>query len=101
MVSVAGRAWVALTVPTLKMRIARARASSPRSNTAAEMVDRGGASVEEAVVVMRDIYDSFKNSERLMRGLGERFTRIGIIIDVITEIEDQSRQHDLTKGFRL
>ena len=101
MVDVAGRAWVALTVPTLKMRIAQVRASSPQSNTAAEMVDRGGAAVDEAVVVMRDIYDSVKNSEQLMRGLGERFTRIGIIIDVIKEIADQTKPHELTEGFGL
>ncbi|MBU4173936.1 MAG: hypothetical protein KKB90_00785 [Actinobacteria bacterium] len=53
MVDVARRAWVALTVPT-----------SMQSNTAAEMVDREGAAVEEAVGVMRDICDSAKNSEQ-------------------------------------
>ncbi len=39
---------------------------------------------------MWDICYSIKNYEQLIRGLGERFTRIGIIIDVITEIADQT-----------
>lgn len=79
----------------------QARASSLQSNTAAEMVDRGGAAVEEAVVVMRDICDSVKNPEQLMWGLRERFTQIGIIIDVTKEIADQTSLHELTEGFRL
>jgi methyl-accepting chemotaxis protein len=39
---------------------------------------------------MNEIYESVKHSEILMEGLGERFTQIGIIIDVITDIADQT-----------
>lgn len=72
-------------------RIAQeARVSSQQSTAAAQLVEQGGGAVEQAVGVMGEIYDSVKNSERLMLGLGERFTQIGIIIDVITDIADQT-----------
>ncbi|MFH1149821.1 MAG: methyl-accepting chemotaxis protein [Actinomycetota bacterium] len=66
------------------------RVSATQSELSAEMAERGVAASEEAVTVMLRIYDSVKHSERLMGGLGERFTQIGIIIDVITDIADQT-----------
>lgn len=69
---------------------ARAEVSARQSETAAELVDQGEDASRQAVQVMKDIYDSVKRSESLMEGLGERFTQIGIIIDVITDIADQT-----------
>jgi methyl-accepting chemotaxis protein len=64
--------------------------SARQSELTAELAGAGGAASQEAVEVMNEIYGSVKRSEVLMEGLGERFTQIGIIIDVITDIADQT-----------
>lgn len=68
----------------------RAELSSRQSGLTASLAEEGSGAADEAVRVMRDIYDSVQNSGRLMEGLGERFRQIGIIIDVITDIADQT-----------
>lgn len=67
-----------------------ARVSAEQSALTADLAERGGVAAGETLAAMREIYDSVKNSQRLMEGLGERFTQIGIIIEVITDIADQT-----------
>ncbi len=64
--------------------------SARQSELTAELAGQGGEASEEAVRVMNNIYESVRHSEVLVEGLGERFTQIGIIIDVITDIADQT-----------
>jgi methyl-accepting chemotaxis protein len=64
--------------------------SARQSDLTAELAGAGGAASQEAVAVMNEIFESVQRSEVLMEGLGERFTQIGIIIDVITDIADQT-----------
>jgi len=64
--------------------------SARHSELTAELADGGGEASAEAARVMSEIYSSVKHSEALVEGLGERFTQIGIIIDVITDIADQT-----------
>ena len=68
----------------------KGRISSAQSDLTAELAKRGGDASVEAARVMNEIYESVKHSEVLVEGLGERFTQIGIIIDVITDIADQT-----------
>lgn len=67
-----------------------ARLSAQQSALTADLAGRGGSAAGETLEAMREIYDSVKNSQKLMEGLGERFAQIGIIIEVITEIADQT-----------
>jgi len=64
--------------------------SARHSELTAELADGGGEASAEAARVMSEIYTSVMHSEVLVEGLGERFTQIGIIIDVITDIADQT-----------
>ena len=64
--------------------------SARHSELTAELAEGGGEASIEASRVMSEIYSSVKHSEVLVEGLGERFTQIGIIIDVITDIADQT-----------
>ncbi len=64
--------------------------SAGQSERTAELAEGGELSAVQAVQVMREIYESVANSEKLVEGLGERFAQIGIIIDVITDIADQT-----------
>ena len=68
----------------------KARTSSQQSVYTADLAVEGGRAADEVVGSMLEIYDSVRNSEKLMQGLGERFTQIGIIIEVITDIADQT-----------
>ncbi|MHB8894474.1 MAG: methyl-accepting chemotaxis protein [Candidatus Geothermincolia bacterium] len=68
----------------------KGQVSARQSELTAELARHGGEASVEATRVMNEIYVSVKNSEVLMEGLGERFTQIGIIIDVITDIADQT-----------
>ena len=66
------------------------RVSAQQSSLTADLAERGGEAAGETVAAMREIYDSVMNSQELMEGLGERFTQIGVIIEVITDISDQT-----------
>jgi methyl-accepting chemotaxis protein len=68
----------------------KAQVSARQSEITAEVAERGGEASQEATVAMAEIFRSVKHSEQLVEGLGERFTQIGIIIDVITDIADQT-----------
>ncbi len=68
----------------------RGRVSAAQSELTAELAESGVAASAEAAEVMREIVESVLNSAHLMEGLGERFTQIGIIIDVMTDIADQT-----------
>lgn len=68
----------------------RGRVSAGQSELTVELAESGVAASAEAAEVMRDIVESVEDSARLMEGLGERFTQIGIIIDVMTDIADQT-----------
>jgi len=68
----------------------KGQVSARHSELTAGLAERGGEASVEAARVMNEIYVSVKHSEVLMEGLGERFTQIGIIIDVITDIADQT-----------
>lgn len=68
----------------------KGQVSARQSELTAELAERGGEASQEAARVMSEIYESVKRSENLVEGLGERFTQIGIIIDVITDIADQT-----------
>ncbi len=68
----------------------RGQVSAEQTDLTAGLAERGVEASSEAAQVMREIVDSVENSARLMEGLGERFTQIGIIIDVITDIADQT-----------
>jgi len=64
--------------------------SARHSELTAELAEGGGEASDKAARVMSEIYSSVKHSEVLVESLGERFTQIGIIIDVITDIADQT-----------
>lgn len=68
----------------------KGQVSARQSELTAELAASGSEASTEAVGAMNEIYDSVRNSEVLVEGLGERFTQIGIIIDVITDIADQT-----------
>jgi methyl-accepting chemotaxis protein len=68
----------------------KGQVSAKQSELTADLAQGGGEASAEAARVMSEIYESVKHSEMLMDGLGERFTQIGIIIDVITDIADQT-----------
>lgn len=68
----------------------KSQESAGQSERTAELAEVGELSAVQAVQVMREIYESVANSEKLVEGLGERFAQIGIIIDVITDIADQT-----------
>ena len=68
----------------------RSQVSAGQSDRTAELAERGVDASARAALVMREIVDSVEDSAHLVDGLGERFTQIGIIIDVITDIADQT-----------
>ncbi|MBN1165316.1 MAG: methyl-accepting chemotaxis protein [Candidatus Krumholzibacteriota bacterium] len=64
-------------------------AASAATN-ASSTATKGGDSAKEAVAKINTIYDVTKESAEIIRHLGERSNQIGEIVDVITDIADQT-----------
>ncbi|MBN2069977.1 MAG: methyl-accepting chemotaxis protein [Candidatus Krumholzibacteriota bacterium] len=67
-----------------------AELAASAATNASETAIKGGESAEKAVQKINTIYDVTKESSVIIRHLGERSNQIGEIVDVITDIADQT-----------
>jgi len=68
----------------------QARISSETSRAANEIAHAGSLSAEDAATKMGDMKESIDSVTSIMQGLGDRSMQIGLIVDVITNIADQT-----------
>lgn len=68
----------------------QARASSETARAANEIARAGSLSAEDAATKMHEMKDANDTVTGIMEGLGERSMQIGLIVDVITNIADQT-----------
>jgi methyl-accepting chemotaxis protein len=68
----------------------QARASAETARTANEIAREGSISAEQAADRMTDMQRSIDSVTEIMHGLGERSMQIGLIVDVITTIANQT-----------
>lgn len=61
-----------------------------RSQEANEIARAGTLSAEEAALRMNDMRESIEDVTEIMHRLGERSAQIGLVVDVITNIADQT-----------
>lgn len=67
-----------------------AELAASAATNASETAIKGGDSAKEAVLKINKIYDVTAESAVIIRHLGERSNQIGEIVDVITDIADQT-----------
>lgn len=67
-----------------------AELAASAATNASETATRGGNSAKEAVEKINTIYSVTKESADIIRHLGERSNQIGEIVDVITDVADQT-----------
>ena len=67
-----------------------AELAASAATNASETATKGGDSAKEAVAKINTIYDVTSESSVIIRQLGERSIQIGEIVDVITDIADQT-----------
>ncbi len=60
------------------------------SHEANEIARAGSLSAEEAALRMKDMRESIESVTEIMHRLGERSTQIGLVVDVITNIAEQT-----------
>ena len=70
--------------------VEQARMSAETARTANEIARSGSASAEQAATRMTAMQRSIESVTEIMHGLGERSMQIGLIVDVITNIADQT-----------
>lgn len=68
----------------------QARVSSETARAANEIAQAGSMSAEDAATKMGDMKEAIDSVTTIMQGLGERSMQIGLIVDVITNIADQT-----------
>ncbi len=68
----------------------RAQRTMETSRQTHKMTEEGRASSEIIVQRMMEIQESVEEAAEVIRGLGERSMQIGLIVDVITSIADQT-----------
>jgi len=68
----------------------QARSSSDTARAANEIARAGSVSAEEAAGKMNDMQHAMDTVTEIMQGLGERSMQIGLIVDVITNIAEQT-----------
>ena len=68
----------------------QARVSSDTARTANDIAREGSVSAESAAERMEEMQLSIDSVTEIMHGLGERSMQIGLIVDVITSIADQT-----------
>ncbi len=68
----------------------RARKAAETSQKAHKMTQEGRASSEIIAQRMREIQESVDEAAMVIQGLGDRSMQIGLIVDVITNIADQT-----------
>ncbi len=68
----------------------QARASAETGRAANEIARAGSANAEEAATKMQQMQESMDSVAGMMQGLGDRSMQIGLIVDVITNISDQT-----------
>ncbi|MCJ7745120.1 MAG: methyl-accepting chemotaxis protein [Actinobacteria bacterium] len=68
----------------------QARVSSETARAANEIAQAGSMSAEDAATKMGDMKEAIDSVTTIMEGLGERSMQIGLIVDVITNIADQT-----------
>ncbi|MCK4537265.1 MAG: methyl-accepting chemotaxis protein [Candidatus Krumholzibacteria bacterium] len=67
-----------------------AELAASAATNASETATKGGDSAKEAVAKINTIYDVTSESSVIIKQLGERSIQIGEIVDVITDIADQT-----------
>ena len=68
----------------------QAKASSETAREANEIARAGSRNAEEAATKMNEMEHAMDDVSGIMRGLGERSMQIGLIVDVITNISEQT-----------
>lgn len=68
----------------------QARASAETARAANEIARSGSVSAEQAATRMNAMQVSIESVTEIMHGLGERSMQIGLIVDVITNISEQT-----------
>lgn len=68
----------------------QARASSETARAANEIAHAGSVAAEQAASRMSEMQHAMDGVTTIMQGLGERSMQIGLIVDVITNIADQT-----------
>ena len=68
----------------------QARVSSETARAANEIAHAGSMSAEDAATKMGDMKEAIDSVTTIMQGLGDRSMQIGLIVDVITNIADQT-----------
>jgi len=68
----------------------QARASAETGRAANEIARAGSANAEEAATKMQEMQESMDSVAGIMQGLGDRSMQIGLIVDVITNISEQT-----------
>jgi methyl-accepting chemotaxis protein len=67
-----------------------ARASAETGRAANEIARSGSVSAEEAATKMQEMKQAMDSVTDIMQGLGDRSMQIGLIVDVITNISEQT-----------
>ena len=68
----------------------KAQSAADASKRASDMAAKGGDAARKAVSKMKETHEVVVNTARVVRGLGERSEQIGMIVDVITNIAEQT-----------
>jgi methyl-accepting chemotaxis protein len=68
----------------------QARVSSETARAANEIAHAGSVSAEDAATKMGEMKEAIDSVTTIMQGLGDRSMQIGLIVDVITNIADQT-----------
>ncbi len=68
----------------------QARASAETGKAANEIARAGSVNAEEAATKMQEMQQAMDNVAEIMHGLGDRSMQIGLIVDVITNISEQT-----------
>ena len=68
----------------------QARASAETGRAANEIARAGSANAETAATKMHEMQESMDSVSGIMQGLGDRSMQIGLIVDVITNISEQT-----------
>jgi methyl-accepting chemotaxis protein len=68
----------------------QAKASAETGRAANEIARAGSVNAEEAATKMQEMKQAMDSVTTIMQGLGDRSMQIGLIVDVITNISDQT-----------